>query len=745
MLDKWFEEDIKNLLDTSNKIVLIDVDKNYDFLVDRIFKDSDIEVFKVEDYLSDLKAKYRIEKEYRDEKVLIHSYLDPAVTDRHQYMIQEYAATGVKFSRPLHRYIAEKSGLKDAELNLEPEELIIAGKMSLKPENNREEFWQRIKTQGKEALLGEFTETALQFLVQPEEFTASLPDGGQKVLYNLLGRYLARKPDSDADPEIAAQDFAATIFTNILQNKKTTEEIYHKWLDSHRYREYLANYLKDFELPAEFDIWKVNPNHPFKEIDERWLKEISEIILSNQDCPAKMINAIKQRYLKREGMAIAGSEYWESVFEILNFQAKEAHEIDDLNDFIELYKRELYKLDQALRHLNQHLLDRDKPRRAFQALYEEKMKPYLRRWFELFDNYRENQTDYLADTAFADGENKAVIIGDAISYEVSQEIIRNIKNESYNITNKIMNGNLPSTTANNMSSLFGSPYSNQRAERERALKKKLKQDPQILDLDQVEAEKIDPSRPAIIYSRDIDVISEQGHEAALKYYATFIDFVVEKIKSLLEAGFSEVHLLTDHGFVCNFAIDEADKFAPPQPAKEVKDRYVLADERVDDENYIIRETCLEGYEYCYFPKGINPVKSRQQYGFAHGGITPQEILLPHIIFKKESSSELKVEIANKKQLKSIGSTNFNIKLKAEDKADLFRQERELILKIEEGEKIKFSQELIIKPGEEKEISLTLELSRYTILIQDKESKEVLDSVKGEKEKLRGGLDEFDLD
>jgi len=106
MLDKWFEKDIKNLLDISDKIVLIDVDKNYEFLGDKIFQDSCIEVFIVEDYLSDLKTKCKIEKEYRDEKVLIHSYLDPAVTDRHQYMIQEYATAGVKFSRPLHRYIA---------------------------------------------------------------------------------------------------------------------------------------------------------------------------------------------------------------------------------------------------------------------------------------------------------------------------------------------------------------------------------------------------------------------------------------------------------------------------------------------------------------------------------------------------------------------------------------------------------------------------------------------------------------
>ena len=745
MLDKWFHEDLDELFSETNRVVIVDKDKQYDFLVNNTEDRIDAKIFHVDDYISDLEVKYTVEKEHEDENVLIHTYLDPADKERRQYMIQEYASTGKRFDRLIHRYIDEKSGLSDSEYNFEKEELIVAGKMSLRAENNNEEFWQNIKIEGRKTLLGDFIPTILRFLDKPVDFVESLPEDGQKILYHLIGEYLGISHDEKASPQVVADDIAEQIFDNIINDNKETEDIYRAWLDSHRYRSKLTHYLDKYELSGEVDIWGVDPNHPFKEIDDCWLEELSEIILSDDECPDYILEEIKGRYRKGEGMEIAESYYWKPIYILINFSAKDSHKIEDINEFIELYRKKLYKLDQAIRHINQYLLDKGKARRAFQALYEDKMNPYLRRWFELFNNYRENQSGYLPEEVFADGENKAVIVGDAISFEVAQEIFEEIDDSSLNIINKVISGDYPSTTANNMSSLFGSQYTNDKNKREQMLEKKLNKELQVENLDEMETDKLDVSRPTIIYTRDIDSISEKGHETAIKYYPTFIKNLIKKVRDLLDAGFAEVHLVTDHGFVCNFSIDEADKYSPPQSGAEIKDRYVLSNEYEERDDYVISEDGQDGYKYTYYPKGINPVKSRRQYGFAHGGITPQELLLPHMIFKKESSSQLDVRIVNKDNLESIGAKSFTIKLKAEEEATLLKQQRDIIIKIEDEGEEKFSQNMTIDPGKEKNMDLSLNLTSYLIKIMDAESKEIIDSIRGEKENLRSGLDEFDLD
>ncbi len=242
---------------------------------------------------------------------------------------------------------------------------------------------------------------------------------------------------------------------------------------------------------------------------------------------------------------------------------------------------------------------------------------------------KKNQSGYLYREILSDNEKKAIIVGDAISYEVSQEILNKFDSSDFIKTSKIVSGNYPTTTANNMSSLFGSPYFTSRNKREEYLNNKLDSNLQIFNLDELEKDNIDSSKPLIAYGQDIDSLSEQGHEAALKYYPTFIDSVADKIKELLDAGYVEVHLVTDHGFVCNFNIDEADKYSSPVEDGKVKDRYILSNTKLDDlDNFVVQEKSLDGYDYIYYPKGIDPVKSARQYGFAHGGITPQEILLP---------------------------------------------------------------------------------------------------------------------
>lgn len=745
MLDKWFLKELEDLFTKTDRVVLIDQNQAYDWLLDRINSELDAKVFKVIDYIDDFEVKYNVEKEYRDQNVLIHSYFDPAKIEDRYYMIQEYASVGEKFKQQLSRYISQCSGLQDSDVKLSPEELVLAGKMSCQRENNNQEYWNRIKFNGKQAILGEFNRMVLRFLSEPEQTINQLSQTGKKLFYQLISQYIEFTPDNKP-PTTVANELSQAIFDNIIFANSDTKEIYRTWVDSHSYRDSLLEYLEDYELPADFDIWQVDTNHPFQELDKKWLEKISERAFVDEEIPDKMIDTIKSRVRAKEGLEITGNYYWKAILELLTFNAKPAHKIEDLIDFIELYKHKLYRLDQAQRDIYEHFLDQKRIRQGFKAIYTMQIKPYLDRWFELFNNYRENQTDYLNQEIFSKAQNNvAVIIGDAIRFEVAQEIAETLDNDDYEITNSIFKGNYPSTTMNNMSSLFGSIITNSRKKREDSLAEELDTELTVAELDQLDVENIDANQPTIIYSSDIDKLSEEGNEAALKYYQTFVDSVIDKIEALLEAGFAEVHLVTDHGFVYNFDIEEADKFIAPVDGKK-RDRFILANQEVEVDNFIKVKKDYEGYNYIYFPKGINPIKSRGKYGFAHEGITPQEVLLPHLKVTKKSESSLEVKIANKDQLAEINSNNLNLKIEAEEGLDLFNQVREVIVQVLDNTENKlFSQKLEISPGERRSFNLSIDSNKFTILVLDAVTKQRLDVLKGEKVNLRSGLDGFDLD
>ncbi|MFW5992387.1 MAG: hypothetical protein ACOCQN_04270, partial [Halanaerobiaceae bacterium] len=198
---------------------------------------------------------------------------------------------GQVFNKHLTCYIKNRSGLIAKDHKLSSEELILAGKLSLKEENNNPDYWQGIKSFGRKALFGDYIETVLAFLASPVEYIENLPRPGKSILYNLLGQQMEISPETDADPGVVANDFARTIFADLANNRNGTESIYEDWLDSHRYRNYLKSYLEDYSLPEDIDYWQVNPNHPFARLDEIWLEELSELILNNEECPEYMLTA----------------------------------------------------------------------------------------------------------------------------------------------------------------------------------------------------------------------------------------------------------------------------------------------------------------------------------------------------------------------------------------------------------------------------------------------------------------------
>jgi hypothetical protein len=233
---------------------------------------------------------------------------------------------------------------------------------------------------------------------------------------------------------------------------------------------------------------------------------------------------------------------------------------------------------------------------------------------------------------------------------------------------------------------------------------------------------------------DIDGAGEKLQHGAIKLFEEFELVLKEKIALLLNMGFNEVHLVTDHGFVLTGLLDEADKIEPAiKGKKKVSERYIRSVEKQDNVDLIGVEEPYGEYNYLYVSKNHRPFKSKGVYGYSHGGFTPQEIIIPKFIFRKEkpATSGLEVKIINKAELSEVTGILFGIKLQASSKAsDLFASNRKVQVLLYAGG-VNYSSSSIISMDSGK--SETLEFSfqgntEVQAVLVDATTQEQLDSV-----------------
>ena len=148
-------------------------------------------------------------------------------------------------------------------------------------------------------------------------------------------------------------------------------------------------------------------------------------------------------------------------------------------------------------------------------------------------------------------------------------------------------------------------------------------------------------------------------------------------------GYSKVYLTADHGFVITGILDEADKIPVPDgDLIFLEERFCLANDTLEDENIIVRSQKYKDSQYQYYAKSDKPFVSKGAYGYAHGGFTPQECIIPAYEFANENQEFLGVSIVNKSALQNVTGTYFIVKLKAESvEKTMFMAERIAVIQI----------------------------------------------------------------
>jgi len=741
MLDKWFIEDIQSGLGHSNRFVIIDPEKSCDKLMEELEKQKLAPIINAFSEIDEIKVKYNIEKNYKSEKAIIYTNipLDKLV------WLREYCETGARLEiNFLHRYISEKVSKKlHFDLTSQPENIIALGKLSI---GRKQDFWDNVKATGEANIFP--TEELLAFLANPEKKFKSWDKEAQNLFVDLLSQHtehsLANKP-----PETIADELAAALFNYIHKDSDNSfyNDLYRKWVDSKTYEPALKQYLKNYSVPSDVDIWLLPAHHPFKEVDMQCLGELTENI-GDKNWIRTHLPMIYNRSIEHI-LSVLDTRWWEDIYTLFDFDISGAANIQSIDNGIEYYKSEFYKVDTAVRHLYTAFLSNEKVLKPIQEYYHQLTIQFLDKWFLYFSNeYKQGQTGYLKSLITDNEPPIAIIVGDAISFEVSQEIVSQLDN-NFTVSKDVIMGSYPSETENCMSRLFsdsGEIYPD-RSKRHKALLEETGKEIEFMELDDISpAHK--PNDYTIFYSADVDELSEKQNQNALKYYGEFTSSVGEKIETLFGCGYTKVFLVSDHGFVLTGILEESDKVVIDSQDGKKGERYYLSAEKAkkqSDSIIEIKEPHKDA-KYQYYSKSMNPFKTRGAYGFSHGGITPQELLIPNLLIEKSGKdfNQLNVEIINKSDLKDVVGSIYQVALKGgEFIGDAFSIERKVVLVFAKDKKeFNRSSIITIKAGEQETKEFEFEkYDEFDILVIDANTRSTLDSCKINRQIARdlGGL------
>lgn len=773
MFAKWLAEELESKLKEHKRVLFLDPDKEYDFALSELEGKLDSGMVKAE---HPFKAKYLAEKEHQDEPCVI--YVNSS-QDELNYLA-EYEATGGVFDQTVKNFVMEKSGIEDMDVDW----LKVAAQESLgKPKK----YWDKIKVNGKEGILGGLDRKALHFLTEPADMADSLKEDG---IYELFQTGVRETYGVDVPPgnvnglakELGTAVLLAGLSSEILeselgefseQQKKDLKDLYEQWMDSAAGREAFEKHVERVgseldweELLSEIVPWELDPQHPFGEADKRLQQNYLDDIEENEPGRLEQKDFIYERSSSQAVKAL-NLPNWR-VFTLLVEYLEDREEtdlskIDDLESFISSYSEDLWKLDAARRLSSTRLSDEDLEKRVGR-LYEQEWKKLSKLWYEYLPESKAGK-EYRGVTIreMVKGEKKpAVILADGFRYELAEGLGKKLENFQVELSPGITA--LPTKTSVGMGVLASSgrfslteEFDVRDDETGRLIdspKARIENLDELLDVEVLERNLSDsPSRAKdgkipIYYYRDIDEFGESGGQGALSYFSEVVDQLADMIRKLLDAGHSAVYLSSDHGFV--FSDPEESEKIPPDKLhpRTSSDRFV-AGPNLEEAGGTVKLNPEYIGEGLAFPTGRNVFKTPSAYEFMHGGASPQELIIPRLVVKRESrTQEDKPDvIIDEEEPKSVNNRVFDISVSVETKEQkLFDEKRKVILVVtRENEQVFESSVIELDSGSGSSAKIEVRLpegsseGEYTAYVLDAESEDTLDSCKLDYEPLRGDL------
>jgi len=150
----------------------------------------------------------------------------------------------------------------------------------------------------------------------------------------------------------------------------------------------------------------------------------------------------------------------------------------------------------------------------------------------------------------------------------------------------------------------------------------------------------------VTFHTALDSIGEEAHELALAVFSEVLKDVEQAIRKFREAEISEIHIVTDHGFLLLDDVSEADKVPVKDvPAFKKSSRYLVGRGLGHTDQLrlpIPGAKDLEGW----FARGIGVLRTPGKYNYTHGGLSLQEVIIPCLtVSQKASGGMIEVEMS----------------------------------------------------------------------------------------------------
>ena len=745
MTDTWIIQDVEKNIAQSNRVVILDPTGEYSYLLPHIEKKHytilKTDTSNTEEWQrikEELLLRYEAESTHKNEKVIFY------VTRPKEELsfLFDYCFTHgcVDLTKPVDWLRNKLFTATQHQITLDNPMLLIAAKMGV----GKDVIWWKKILQNLEELVS-IEEELIPFLCTPDIFFKDKPTDVKRLfeekLFDLIGQSYRKVPAKTLATEVVHY-----LFSRLLHNDISTEllTIYHKWLDSHTYSKNLTDYIDAYKIDTQLDIWKVHPDHCFSAIDKRQLAEITSNFRDKGFVRGKL-QKLNQRIGSRKAIKYIPS-WWNDIVTLFEFDNSPLNKCQTLEKVSDFYTSSFYKLDRAIRNFYEAFLQDELIIRPLQEYYESLNLELLQHWFEYTKEYQSNQQGYLPRLISQAKPGTAIIVGDGVRYEMAAFVATQLQSHC-TITLDTMFADMPSETEHNMSALYSG--NNQviliHKDREKILSEITGKEITYLNLEAlhygIKADYL------VLTYKDIDSAGEKLQMGALKLFSEFERVLTEKIKLLLNMGFHQVHLVTDHGFVLTGLLDESDKIEPVTVGKkEVHERFIRTEDTQNDKDWLKFDRPYSEFNYVYAAKSHRPFKSKGVYGFSHGGFTPQEIILPNFVFSKETESikGLEVSITNKKELIEVTGELFGLKIQANSNENtLFTGSRKIQLLLYANNVTYSSSHIItIEPGGKQSFDFSFGgHSEVIAVVVDANTQEQIDSVKIKKSNARdlGGL------
>ncbi|MCF0219890.1 MAG: PglZ domain-containing protein [Muribaculaceae bacterium] len=719
MIEQWFKQDIEAHLARCKRVVVCDASGEGAFLLSHL--GMHITVFTISGPMDEIQYRYEVEKHYADKNVVFYIMMPQSKIT----FLQEYANVGGLIDlTDMDAYIKEHLfASTGVNATVGKAELLLAAKLSVGKDEN---WWKGVATGISNPL--NMDEFILRFLCDPEPFMDSIDASVQEVFAEELYKTI-KKPKVKQTPMAMAKEVMGAILDGLAQNNISDAllKIYYALTDISSAEAVMEGYVSQYNLSKDISPLTAHYDHPFTALDEKLMTMLSEALKDSADITA-CLHAISNRI--GSGKAKKYKSPWLcDLHTLFSANAPAWHKTDSVEDFAKLYQSGFTSIDKAMRKLYVAWLSKPDVLRAIQYYYEQLCKSMFDRWFAIVKDYKPTQKNLVVDALQKPGR-VAVIVGDGLRLEIADEVARGVANmKDVKQDKSVAFAMLPSVTENGMSALYGCEGVELSAQARFKNLQSLVPVAEIIPLDSLN-DSITAQKLVLTFG-DIDQVGEKKQLAGLKDISTYPSQLIETIKQLLAMGFNQVFLTADHGFVITGILDEADKIpAPAGSDVKVGERFILANTPIEDVNLIERVGAFDGYAYQYYSQTDKPFVSRGAYGYAHGGLTPQECIIPLYCFSRETANELcQISIINKDELLSVTGSFFTVKIKAGGNvSDIFSASRKIKVQLFDKDGVLQGTNLLTLNAEEtQKLEYEMVSAPCKLVITDLDTTEQLDS------------------